>query len=475
MKIKFLPLIAGIFTTATIMTSCLGNDLDDIKLGSESSITAFSIGTVWVPVTGVDQNGNDSVYLDSIDCSGYPFTIDQLNRRIENKDSLPVGADVSRVLTSLTSDGSVWYTKRSDAGIENDTVWSSQDSIDFTYPVTFKVYAYSGVQGTPYTVRVNVHKQVPDSLQWLNYQQTFADGVSLQRQKAVAIDGKVYVFGVRNGETVAQYTTVSTGNPSAWQTVALPAGTDSYSAVVWKDAVWFLASNQLYQLNPGDNTYSSVANAPSLTQLVAATDESNGGQKTILYARNADNRFVRLENETWTEDEEETLGAFAAGQRLSAASMPLSYNKTLVRTILMGNNEGTAPSDTTSLLFSRISNEQSWARYAQSNPLTCPNLENISMIHYDDKLYAFGGKATTGEGEVAPFERFYCSIDNGLTWDPVSRSVTFPEDGSFRAFYESSHGNYSCTVDSEHFIWIIWENGALSRGRINRLGFAPKW
>ena len=94
---------------------------------------------------------------------------------------------------------------------------------------------------------------------------------------------------------------------SAWQTVALPAGTDSYSAVVWKDVVWFLASNQLYQLNPGDNTYSLVANAPSLTQLVAATDESNGGQKTILYARNADNRFVRLENETWTEDEEETL------------------------------------------------------------------------------------------------------------------------------------------------------------------------
>ena len=149
----------------------------------------------------------------------------------------------------------------------------------FYYPVTFKVYAYSGVQGTPYTVRVNVHKQVPDSLQWLNYQQTFADGVSLQRQKAVAIDGKVYVFGVRNGETVAQYTTVSTGNPSAWQTVALPAGTDSYSVVVWKDAVWFLASNQLYQLNPGDNTYSLVANAPSLTQLVAATDEPTADKR----------------------------------------------------------------------------------------------------------------------------------------------------------------------------------------------------
>ena len=46
MKIKFLPLIAGIFTTATIMTSCLGNDLDDIKLGSESSITAFVLSFI---------------------------------------------------------------------------------------------------------------------------------------------------------------------------------------------------------------------------------------------------------------------------------------------------------------------------------------------------------------------------------------------------------------------------------------------
>lgn len=474
MKIKFLPLIAGVFATATIMTSCLGDDGEGIKLSSESSITAFSIGTVWIPVTGVDQNGNDSVYLDSIDCSDYPFTIDQLTRRIENKDSLPVGADVTKVLTSLTSDGVVWYTKRLDDKEEN-TAWTSQDSIDFTYPVTFKVYAYDGTEGTPYTVRVNVHKQVPDSLQWLNYQQAFAEGASMQRQKAVAVDGKVYVFGVQNGQTVAQYTTVSTGNPSAWQTVALPDGTDSYSAVVWQNAVWFLASNQLYQLNPGDNTYASVAGAPELTQLVAATDQSNGGVPNILYARNTDNHFVRLDNGVWTVDEEETLGAFATDQRISSASMPLSYNKTLVRSILMGNNSGTAQNDTTALLFSRVSNETSWARYVQNNPLTCPNMENLSMIHYDEKLYAFGGKAATGSGEIVPFASFYCSIDNGLTWEPVSRYVTFPKDGSFRSFYESSHGNYSCTVDSEDFIWIIWENGTISRGRINRLGFAPKW
>ena len=54
-----------------------------------------------------------------------------------------------------------------------------------------------------------------------------------------------------------------------WKAIATEEERDSFlKEHIWKDAVWFLASNQLYQLNPGDNTYSLVANAPSLTQLV---------------------------------------------------------------------------------------------------------------------------------------------------------------------------------------------------------------
>lgn len=53
--------------------------------------------------------------------------------------------------------------------------------------------------------------------------------------------------------------------------------------------------------------------------------------------------------------------------------------------------------------------------------LPLPNLENVTMIYYDGKLYAFGG----GYGEIKPFSQFYCSTDNGLCWRPVTECMAF--------------------------------------------------
>ena len=109
--------------------------------------------------------------------------------------------------------------------------------------------------------------------------------------------------------------------------------------------------------------------------------------------------------------------------------------------------------------------------------LPLPNLENVTMIYYDGKLYAFGG----GYGEIKPFSQFYCSTDNGLCWRPVTECMAFPAE--FGTLYTTHSGNYSCAVtpklESEtyrgNFIWIVWEDGSICRGRINRLGFTPKW
>lgn len=87
MKIKFLPLIAVLFAATSIMTSCLDNDVEQITYTSETSITGFSLGTLNIDRIGKDKNGLDSPYVDTLDCSNYPFTIDQINRTITNKDS----------------------------------------------------------------------------------------------------------------------------------------------------------------------------------------------------------------------------------------------------------------------------------------------------------------------------------------------------------------------------------------------------
>ena len=111
--------------------------------------------------------------------------------------------------------------------------------------------------------------------------------------------------------------------------------------------------------------------------------------------------------------------------------------------------------------------------------LPLPNLKNVTMIYYDGKLYAFGGESV--KPEVKPFSQFYCSTDNGLCWRPVTECMAFPAE--FSTLYTTHHGNYSCAVTPKlengtsrgNFIWIVWEDGSISRGRINRLGFTPKW
>lgn len=66
-----------------------------------------------------------------------------------------------------------------------NTIWTSTDSIDFTDPVEFKVYAYSGVEGKPYTITINVHKQEPDTISWKKFDTQLFNAGNLSEQKAV--------------------------------------------------------------------------------------------------------------------------------------------------------------------------------------------------------------------------------------------------------------------------------------------------
>lgn len=60
--------------------------------------------------------------------------------------------------------------------------------------------------------------------------------------------------------------------------------------------------------------------------------------------------------------------------------------------VLMGENP--IATDTTSTVWTRLTTEDSWADYptAAYDSFYCPKLANIAMIHYNDQLYAFGGR-----------------------------------------------------------------------------------
>lgn len=478
MKIKFLPLIAVLFAATSIMTSCLDNDVEQITYTSETSITGFSLGTLHIDRVGKDKDGKDSAYVDTLDCSNYPFTINQLTREIENKDSLPYGTHINKVITNVTYDAGILVYKPK--GAEKDTLWTSTDSIDFsgdTYctstnknsPIEFKVWAYSNAIGQAYKVKINVHQQIPDTIAWKKFDNSFSNG-NLSKQKAVYANGKVYVFGKNGDDTHIEYSDVANDNPSSWIPVTINiTDVDTYSATAWAGNIYFLAGatndKQLYKLSVTTNEIELVS-TETFEMLIGGNDI-----KSELYTVKGGKTGIYKEN-TWTEDAN-PFTLFPAGKPFFSNTTTASYNSDITTTIALCNNP--TANDTAALVFNRISSDNKWEERIQNLPL--PNLENVTMIYYDGKLYAFGG----GYGEIKPFSQFYCSTDNGLCWRPVTECMAFPAE--FSELYTAHSKNYSCAVTPKlenetyrgNFIWIVWEDGSICRGRINRLGFTPKW
>lgn len=208
--------------------------------------------------------------------------------------------------------------------------------------------------------------------------------------------------------------------------------------------------------------------------------------KNELYVVKGGKSSIYKEN-TWTADAN-PFTQFPTGKPFFSNTTTASYNSNITSTVALCYNQGTTANDTTALVFNRMSSDNKWEKRIQNLPL--PNLENVTMIYYDGKLYAFGGKSK--KPEVKPFSQFYCSTDNGLCWRPVTECMAFPAEVpdtenpnkeyiNFPNLYDTYHGNYSCAVTPKlengtsrgNFIWIVWEDGSICRGRINRLGFTP--
>ena len=456
-------MVAGVMAASAFLSSCLGNDYGDIEYPSESSIKSFSVGTLHQTFYGKDSKGNDSVYVDTVSYADVPFTIDQINRRIYNKDSLPKEVDITRVVTSISADNAVYYEKNG-----KDTIWSSADSLDFTNNITLKVMAYSKIQnnfvfGEPYTVTLNVHKLNPDSLVWKHFgNKKFENNSILTEQKAIYNNEEIYVFGKTANGVKVNKASVTRGNiTSDWEEVAInTTDVNIYSATAFNGKIYYIANDELYTL---ENQGTKVGNLTGLTNILCVSNNN------LMVYKKAENEIVSIDSEgnELSEGKSKFVNGYDLKERLSAISTPSLHNSSLWRTIVMTNdNDGTVETDTTANVFSYISSDTVWVKYQPNNPTTCPNQENISMISYDGKLFAYGEK----------FDYFYSSTDNGLNWKKEEEYMLFPDkqkESSISLETYRNGGSYS-TVSEENgnkgsFIWFIWQDGSMTRACLNRL------
>lgn len=434
------------FIGALLMTSCLKDDVDVVQ-SSEVALLSFAINDVKTVHT---VEGTDSTYTTIMSGSTVIFTIDQANHLVYNTDSIAYGTDVTHVQVKVAADGYVHYLK------PDGEIGSIEDSIDFSSPVTFRVVSYDKQFQRDYRVSLNVHQVNPKKTSWTQIAGSKFPAGLFVTHKALVKGDSLYVIGKdADGKVYKASTAITDGREwSVAECIGLAGDADCGSVQLAGNTFCMTAGGMLFRSSDA-TTWESVEIASSMHLLFAV----EGIENYVVWGICDEDFMLTTDMVTWSG----TSGQyFEKGISRGVASFcqPLRTNKHIERTVFVAIPQ--AP-DTCAQVWTKLSTESDWVKMdpKEDNIYGCPNLENLAVIAYAGKMYAFGGQSV-GNRRV-PLEAFsqsYESRDNGVTWKPNKNAFSLPE--AFKGRTEI----FSAATDGE-YVWVIWSNGEVWRGRWN--------
>ena len=180
---RYISTLCTMLVCALLVTSCLKDADDDTEYTNNTAIVTFKMATVNRYVHTTSSTGADSVYKSTLS-DPVVFTIDQLQHKIYNTDSLPSDVDLNHVLATISSknSGTVVINYPNKNGEDSLLYYSSTDSIDFEALKDLRVYAQDGSGYRSYDVTINVHKAQTNRMIW--EQMTAADLPAADSKKA---------------------------------------------------------------------------------------------------------------------------------------------------------------------------------------------------------------------------------------------------------------------------------------------------
>lgn len=445
MRTKFLSIITCFLLVSFAMSACLDSD-ETYEYSSDATVHYFSLDTIH----GVD----------------YRFTIDQLEKVIYNRDSMPVGADtiLDRIIVdTMTVTG--WVTTQ-------DTLFSTGDSVDLRGAINsneglkFKIYAADGLSTSTYTLKINVHNQIPDSLVWRDMQEVgevFSTTANANAQRAVLWNdpnnGVEYLLVFASNTTLYKSSTELSAYVWTTETISgMPAEADLTSLINFREALYVLAEGDVYTSIDATTWEKSESLSGNVQALLAVFPENSiNGNATTLAAIQQDGEekyFCTTTDPTveWTRGEVVEDDFPITNLSYTALITATGVNKV----VLVGTPEEDL--DVTTPWFSM--DGKGWASLETTSYDTyCPVRKNPTIIYYGGYFYMFGGE----------FDAIYYSV-TGIAWFKTDKLFLLPD--TFREYGSS----YSLVVDKNNYIWIIWgghdTENRVWRGRLNRFGFA---
>ncbi len=433
MRIKFLSVIACFLGLCISFSACLDSDNEYI-FSSDASVYAF---------------GLEAIYGEH-----YKFSIDQVEHRIFNRDSMPMYADTlldSIMVDTFTVTGAITTG-------DLDTLFATNKAVDLRAAVNnpnglaFKIHARDGLTNRTYKLTINVHQQDPDSLIWR--EMTSSDNfptMPLQNVKLISMDDYLYLYASSDNGFVGYKANISNPTNVVWEEMAL-AGMPEDALLNTLLPAW----QSVFMVAQGGDVYQSVDGAE--WQIVESLSGDVKALLTALPDKLAGIKQVDGVNYFCTADAslQWTLGE-AVEEGFPTENIQSTVHKTsngVYKSVLVGMPE--TASGKVVPWFSM--DGERWASMEPNATAYCPLTNNPTIIFYGGNYYLLD----------AGLYAFYQS-STGLKWDIMTTKMRFP-------YGLRDAKGYSAIVDKNNFIWVVGGGNniiknQLWRGRLNRLGF----
>ena len=416
---------------------------DDFEMAGPASsaciVSAVTMGQIPAVVNLKQTDGTDSLVVINVVGANYPMTIDHFGGRIYNLDSLPYGADVSKVtFTTLSCSGTLGIRSLYQEG---DTLFVATDSTDFRNSRLVTVFAMDGVSSRSYNMEVRVHKEDGDAFVWRKVGENLSALQNIEFTGALATNDSIFAFGKSEGAPVVAK--ASLNDASLWETVALAH--EVSAPVNFGEQYYALSQGELMVATDVAN-WEVVATAPKNILALTATPNA-------LVVTTAEGFYTSADGVAWTAevaDEPQYMPTANVGMAYLTSKTDTSY----IELFAIGDASGT-PVVWKHNIDLQGGESFVWNYYPAmaNNPYPCPELQGRQLFAYDKGLLQTG---VDSNGELI----FYLSRDGGRTW----RNDAIPE-------LDLHAGQVITLVDKAQFVWVLSSEGVACRGRYNRLGW----
>lgn len=452
------PLLALLLTLLGVLqlTGCDTTSDYTIELSRTCIVSEATLGSLNRSVTVRTAAGKDTTLTSTVTGANYPLYIDQVNNRIYNADSLPVGTDITKVTFSSITSSAYLLIKQIDT--QKDTTFATTDSTDFSQSRIVSAVAADGVSRKDYTMELRVHKEEADTFSW----QTVASGTAsaltgMVDLLAVADSRQLYIYG-KDADGAARVISTGTAVPefSSSQLVDLPSGKqlNTRSVRLYKGVFFALATDgTLLQASVGNGRWTTVpvSSPATFTALAGSSTDS-------IYALAADRIYASADAGKWTPCASEQGEALPADD-VEIVCLPSHTDATYESVVLVGERDG-AMSVWKREIDMRGDFSFPWYSLPQSADLAgygAPKLASSALLKYDDAALMVG---VLTDGTISPF---YLSRDFGRTW----------KTGELKHPDMSGVTSMAAAVDADHYIWILCAgSNSVYKGRVNRLGWS---